>query len=73
MVVMAKIRIKAGSLARRPESCDQSKFFEPPKRPVDRVQRYSGHSLAYSLVDLLHVGVVGGLRYFTENFHALMG
>ena len=67
MVVVAKIRIKAGSLAGRSERCDQSKFFEPPERPVDRVQRYSGYSLAYSLVDLLHVGVVGGLRHFTEN------
>ena len=72
MVVVAKIRIKAGSLAGRSECFDQSKFFEPPQRPVDRVQRYSGHSPANSLIDLLDAGVVCRLRNFKKKFHTLM-
>ncbi len=69
MVMAAQIRVKAGSLPGRPQRGDETQFFEPPEGPVE----YCRHSFTDALVDLFRVGVVVGLRHFTENFHALMG
>jgi hypothetical protein len=73
MMVTAKVGIEAGSRAPGSQGFDESKIFQPPERPVYRIERNGRYPSAYTPEHCFCVRVVRALGHFAKNLQALMG